>query len=101
MSWCGRQQAAAEALVKPGVRLCDIDAAARDLITEAGYGPTSSQPPGPTSLVWKTTRPVTISAVNENVVTPGMCFSIEPGIYLSRQVLRPDRRSGPRHRGRL
>ena len=23
-----------------------------------------------------------VSAVNENVVTPGMCFSIEPGIYL-------------------
>ena len=23
-----------------------------------------------------------VSAVNENVVVPGMCFSIEPGIYL-------------------
>ena len=29
---------AAEAMIKPGVRLCDIDKTARDLITKAGYG---------------------------------------------------------------
>lgn len=33
-----RANEAAEALIKPGVKLCDLDAAARDLITEAGYG---------------------------------------------------------------
>jgi len=29
----------ASAAVKPGVRFCDVDAAARDYITEQGYGP--------------------------------------------------------------
>ena len=28
----------AESLIRPGVRFCDLDKAARDLITEAGYG---------------------------------------------------------------
>ena len=27
----------AEAIIKPGVKLCDIDKTARDLITKAGY----------------------------------------------------------------
>ena len=26
-------------MIKPGVRLCDIDKTARDIISEAGYGP--------------------------------------------------------------
>ena len=30
---------AAEALIRPGVRLCDLDAAARDLIAAKGWGP--------------------------------------------------------------
>ena len=33
-----RANEAAEALVRPGVRLCDLDKAARDLIADAGYG---------------------------------------------------------------
>lgn len=74
-------QAAAEALVKPGVRLCDIDAAARDLITEAGYGPYFNHRLGH-FIGLEDHEAGDVSAVNENVVTPGMCFSIEPGIYL-------------------
>jgi Xaa-Pro dipeptidase len=34
-----RANEAAEALVRPGVRLCDLDAAARGLIAAEGYGP--------------------------------------------------------------
>ena len=34
-----KAQLAAEAIIKPGVRLCDIDKTARDIITEGGYGP--------------------------------------------------------------
>lgn len=74
-------QAAAEALVKPGVRLCDIDAAARDLITEAGYGPYFNHRLGH-FIGLEDHEAGDVSAVNEKVVTPGMCFSIEPGIYL-------------------
>ncbi len=74
-------QAAAEALVKPGVRLCDIDAAARDIITAAGYGPYFNHRLGH-FIGLEDHEAGDVSAVNENVAVPGMCFSIEPGIYL-------------------
>lgn len=74
-------QAAAEALVKPGVRLCDIDAAARDLITEAGYGPYFNHRLGH-FIGLEDHEAGDVSAANPRTVQPGMCFSIEPGIYL-------------------
>lgn len=74
-------QAAAEALVKPGVRLCEIDAAARDLITKAGYGPYFNHRLGH-FIGLEDHEAGDVSAVNQAVVVPGMCFSIEPGIYL-------------------
>ena len=72
---------AAEAMIHPGVRLCDIDAAARDLITKAGYGEYFNHRLGH-FIGLEDHEAGDVSAVNENVVTPGMCFSIEPGIYL-------------------
>lgn len=42
-----RANEAAEALIKPGVRLCDLDAAARSLITAAGYGEYFNHRAGP------------------------------------------------------
>lgn len=70
------------ATVKPGVRFCDVDAAARDYITEQGYGP---------MFVHRTGHNIgqdvhefgDVSSINTNVLKPGMVFSIEPGIYLS------------------
>ena len=35
-----RANEAAEALIAPGVRMCDLDRAARDVIEDAGYGQT-------------------------------------------------------------
>ena len=71
----------AEAIIKPGVRFCDIDAQARDLIDEAGY-----------SEYWKIRlghfigqedhEYGDVSPINKNVAEPGMIFSIEPGIYI-------------------
>ena len=71
----------AEAVIKPGVRFCDIDAQARDLIDEAGY-----------SEYWKIRlghfigqedhEYGDVSPINKNVAEPGMIFSIEPGIYI-------------------
>ena len=37
MNWLKKANEAAEAMIKPGVRLCDIDKTARDIISEAGY----------------------------------------------------------------
>jgi Xaa-Pro aminopeptidase len=74
------QQAGVEA-VRPGVACEDVDRAARQVIADAGYGErfvhrtghgigvTTHEPP---YLVEGETRPL----------EPGMCFSVEPGIYL-------------------
>ncbi|MBQ6654610.1 MAG: aminopeptidase P family protein [Erysipelotrichaceae bacterium] len=68
-------------IIKPGVRLKEIDAAARDLITEAGYGPYFNHRLG--HFIGQTDHEQgDVSSANENPVEPGMIFSIEPGIYL-------------------
>ena len=69
------------AAAKPGVRMCDVDKAARDYITQQGFGPYFTHRTGH-SIGLEVHEAGDVSAVNENVVTPGMCFSIEPGIYL-------------------
>ena len=74
-------QAAAEALVRPGVRLCDIDAAARGPIEAAGYGPYFNHRLGH-FIGLEDHEAGDVSAANPRTVEPGMCFSIEPGIYL-------------------
>jgi Xaa-Pro aminopeptidase len=74
------QQAGFEA-VRPGAACQDVDRAARRVISDAGYGErfihrtghgiglTAHEPP---YMIEGETRPI----------EPGMCFSIEPGIYL-------------------
>ena len=76
-----RANEAAEALVRPGVRFCDLDLAARTVIEDAGYGPYFTHRLGH-SIGMQDHEPGDVSAVNEDVVEPGMTFSIEPGIYL-------------------
>ena len=72
---------ASEAVIKPGVRFCDIDEPARKMIGDAGYGE-----------YWKIRlghfigqedhEYGDVSPINKNVAEPGMIFSIEPGIYI-------------------
>ena len=76
-----RSNEAAEALIKPGVRMCDLDRAARDVIEDAGYGPQFTHRLGH-SIGLQDHEPGDVSLANEQVVEPGMTFSIEPGIYL-------------------
>ena len=76
-----RANEAAEALIKPGVRLCDLDAAARSLITAAGYGEYFNHRLG--HFIGQTDHEKgDVSSANTAVAKPGMIFSIEPGIYL-------------------
>ena len=72
---------AAEAMVKPGVRFCDIDRAAREVIEETGYGPYFTHRTGH-GIGLEVHEPKDVSAANTDVVEVGNIFSIEPGIYI-------------------
>ena len=72
---------AAQAVMKPGMRFCEIDKVARDIITEAGYGPYFTHRLGHCIGI-EVHDAGDVSAVNQDVVEEGMIFSCEPGIYL-------------------
>ena len=69
------------AAAKPGNRMCDVDAACRDYITEKGYGPYFTHRTGH-SIGLEDHETGDVSSVNTAVIRPGQCFSVEPGIYL-------------------
>jgi Xaa-Pro aminopeptidase len=75
------QQAAFEA-VRPGVACEDIDRVARDVITTAGFGPQFLHRTGHGIGVTTHEPPYVVEGEHQPLV-PGMCFSIEPGIYLA------------------
>lgn len=70
--------------VKPGVKASEIDKAARDVITAAGYGPNFLHRTGHGLGIDIHETPY-ITATSETVLEEGMVFSIEPGIYLQGQ----------------
>ncbi|WP_217242934.1 aminopeptidase P family protein [Streptomyces sp. AC555_RSS877] len=74
------QQAAFEA-VRPGVPCAEIDKAARTVIEDAGYGAYVVQRTGH-GIGVTTHEPPYLVAGELRPLVPGMCFSIEPGIYL-------------------
>ena len=76
-----RANETAEALIKPGARMCDLDLAARQVIKDAGYGSNFTHRLGH-SIGLQDHEPGDVSSVNEQIVEPGMTFSTEPGIYL-------------------
>lgn len=67
--------------VRPGVPLRDIDLAARKVIDEAGYGKYFTHRLGH-GIGLDVHEPPDCSNTSEAIAAPGMCFSIEPGIYL-------------------
>ena len=71
----------AEALVRPGVKLCDIDRAAREVIEKAGYGEYFYHRLGH-FIGLEDHEYGDVSSAFDRPVEEGMCFSIEPGIYL-------------------
>lgn len=73
--WAAREAA------RPGVTGEAVDAAARAVITDAGYGEQFLHRTGH-GIGLSTHEPPYIVAGNTLPLQPGMCFSIEPGIYL-------------------
>jgi Xaa-Pro aminopeptidase len=73
-------QAALKA-ARPGVKASDVDAAARRVIEDAGYGEYFVHRTGHGMGVDGHEAPY-ITATSETILEEGMVFSIEPGIYL-------------------
>jgi Xaa-Pro aminopeptidase len=82
--WYGVLQAAQEAAtaaVRPGVTAEDVDAAARRVIDDAGWGEHFIHRTGHGIGLDTHEAPYIVSG-NELPLEPGMAFSVEPGIYL-------------------
>ena len=75
----------AESMLKPGVPLCDVDAAARKVIEDAGYGPNFTHRLGH-FIGLEDHEYGDVSLANHNVAQVGNVFSIEPGIYIEGEV---------------
>ncbi|TVZ80056.1 aminopeptidase P family protein [Streptomyces sp. BK340] len=67
--------------VRPGVACQEVDRAARAVITDAGYGQYFIHRTGHGIGVTTHEPPYMIEG-EEQPLVPGMCFSVEPGIYL-------------------
>lgn len=67
--------------VRPGVPLREIDNAARKVIEDAGYGKYFTHRLGH-GIGLDVHEPPDCSGASDAIAEPGMCFSIEPGIYL-------------------
>ena len=76
-----RAQSAAVAAVRPGVSAQSVDAAARDVLTEAGLGEYFVHRTGHGIGLSVHEEPY-IVAGNEQRLAEGMAFSVEPGIYI-------------------
>jgi Xaa-Pro aminopeptidase len=74
-------QAAACAAVRPGITGAQLDAVARDVIAEAGYGEAFLHRTGHGIGLETHEEPYVVSSNHEPLV-PGNAFSVEPGIYI-------------------
>jgi Xaa-Pro aminopeptidase len=73
-------QKASCASVRPGVSAQAVDAAARNVIAAAGYGDLFIHRTGHGIGLEEHEEPWIVNG-NATTLAPGMCFSIEPGIY--------------------
>lgn len=80
-----KAQEIAQAAVKPGMKAGELDRIARGIIEEAGYGKYFTHRLG--HGIGKTAHEFpSINSTNDTVLVEGMCFSIEPGIYIDHEV---------------
>jgi len=74
-------QEAAFLAARPGVAAQELDRTARRIIAEAGYGDRFIHRTGHGIGLDEHEDPYVVEG-NEQALEPGMCFSVEPGIYL-------------------
>lgn len=82
---CLEAQLTAQELIKPGVTAAEVDHAARSVIAKAGYGEYFNHRLGHGIGMGLHEFP-SIMAGNDLVLEEGMCFSVEPGIYIPNKV---------------
>lgn len=82
---CLEAHEAAIAMIRPGVTAGEIDYAARSVIEKAGYGEYFNHRLGH-GLGMSVHEFPSIMADNDLVIQEGMCFSVEPGIYIPGKV---------------
>lgn len=70
--------------IKPGIKACEIDFAAREFITKAGFGEYFSHSTGHGVGLDIHEFPI-ISSSSQTIIQEGMVFSVEPGIYLENE----------------
>lgn len=78
---CLEAQLAAMEMAKPGVTASQLDGVARDIISKHGYGEYFNHRLGHGLGISVHEFP-SIMEGNDLELVPGMCFSIEPGIYI-------------------
>ncbi|MGR3742000.1 M24 family metallopeptidase [Companilactobacillus sp. DQM5] len=78
---CLEAQLTAQSAIKPGITASQLDKIARDIITKAGYGEYFIHRLGHGIGMTDHEFP-SIMEGNDLEIQPGMCFSIEPGIYI-------------------
>ncbi|AND78963.1 M24 family metallopeptidase [Streptococcus pantholopis] len=82
---CLEAQLTAQEFIKPGVTAAEVDAAARNVIKKAGYGDYFNHRLGH-GLGMAVHEFPSIMEGNELEIQEGMCFSVEPGIYIPGKV---------------
>lgn len=78
---CLEANLTAQSVAKPGITADELDAVARDIITKHGYGEYFNHRLGH-GIGTSCHEFPSIMAGNDMILQPGMCFSIEPGIYI-------------------
>jgi Xaa-Pro dipeptidase len=73
--------AAGRAAAKPGVPCADVDKAARAVIEKAGYGKYFTHRTGH-GIGMESHEDPYMRGDNQQILEPGMAFTVEPGIYL-------------------
>ncbi|MCM1273374.1 MAG: Xaa-Pro peptidase family protein [Clostridium sp.] len=76
-----KAQTEALKLVKPGVKCSDVDACARQIIADAGYGDYFGHGLGHGVGLFIHEEP-RFSPKCDELLRPGVCITVEPGIYL-------------------
>ncbi len=77
----GEANAAGRSAARPGIPAGEVDKAAREVIVKAGYGEFFTHRTGH-GLGLDVHEPPFIYGGNDEILRPGMTFTVEPGIYL-------------------